>query len=126
MPTGASRPLKVTNGDYLDLKMGRADWIERMDLALAGFDAVLSPTVPIVAPALNDVSPGAQRDNAFFKINNLLLRNTAAVNMLDGCAISLPCHDLGELPVGMMVWAGSMRDDTVLNIALQIEKILQN
>lgn len=120
------RGASMTACDYLDLQKGRADWIQRMDSALAGFDAVLSPTLPIVAPALADVSPGTPRDNAFFKINNLLLRNPAAINMLDGCAVSLPCHDSGELPVGLMVWAGSMRDDTVLNIALQIEKILQN
>ena len=120
------RGASMTACDYLDLQKGRADWIQRMGSALAGFDAVLSPTVPIVAPALADLSPGAPRDTAFFKINNLLLRNPAAINMLDGCAISLPCHAQDELPVGLMVWAGSMRDDTVLNIALQIEKTLQN
>ena len=120
------RGASMTACDYLDLQKGRADWIQRMGSALAGFDAVLSPTVPIVAPALADVSPGAPRDTAFFKINNLLLRNPAAINMLDGCAVSLPCHAQDELPVGLMVWAGSMRDDTVLNIALQIEKTLQN
>ena len=120
------RGAAMTACDYLDLQKGRADWIQRMDSALAGFDAVLSPTVPIVAPALADLSPGALRDTAFFKINNLLLRNPAAINMLDGCAVSLPCHAQDELPVGLMVWAGSMRDDTVLNIALQIEKTLQN
>ena len=120
------RGASMTACDYLDLQKGRADWIQRMGSALAGFDAVLSPTVPIVAPALADLSPGAPRDTAFFKINNLLLRNPAAINMLDGCAISLPCHAQDELPVGLRVWAGSMRDDTVLNIRLQIEKTLQN
>ena len=115
----------MTACGYLDLQKGRSDWIQRMGSSLAGFDAVLSPTVSIVAPALADVSPGAPRDNAFFKLNNLLLRNPAAINLLDGCAVSLPCHAEDELPVGLMVWAGSMRDDTVLNIALQIEKILQ-
>ena len=120
------RGASMTACDYLDLQKGRSDWIQRMGSALAGFDAVLSPTVPIVAPALADVSPGAPRDTAFFKMNNLLLRNPAVINMLDGCAVSLPCHAEDELPVGLMVWAGSMRDDTVLNIALQIENILQN
>jgi hypothetical protein len=32
----------------------------------------------------------------------LLLRNTSVVNMLDGWAISLPCHEAGALPVGLM------------------------
>lgn len=119
------RGASMTACDYLDLQQARTDWIQRMSRALNGFDAVLSPTVPIIAPALADVSPGAARDNSFFKINHLLLRNPSAINMLDGCAISLPCHEPGEFAVGLMVWAESMRDDAVLNIALQIEKILQ-
>jgi Asp-tRNA(Asn)/Glu-tRNA(Gln) amidotransferase A subunit family amidase len=44
--------------------------------------------------------------------------------MLDGCAISIPCHDASELPVGLMIWQGALRDDTVLNIALQAETAL--
>jgi hypothetical protein len=28
----------------------------------------------------------------FFRVNALLLRNTSVVNMLDGCAISIPCQ----------------------------------
>ena len=111
--------------DYVDLLHARADWIARMQARLAGFDALLCPTVPIVAPAIADVAPGAERDAAFFRVNGLLLRNTSMVNMLDGCAISIPCHAPDELPVGLMVWHGAMRDDGVLNVARQIEGMLQ-
>ncbi len=111
--------------EYLELVRARAAWIGSMTLAMQGFDAFLSPTVPLVAPPLSDVTPGAERDEAFFRLNAQLLRNPSMVNMLDGCAISIPCHQRGELPVGLMVWAGAMRDDTVLNVALQIENILQ-
>jgi Asp-tRNA(Asn)/Glu-tRNA(Gln) amidotransferase A subunit family amidase len=52
------------------------------------------------------------------------LRNTSVVNMLDGCAISIPCHAPGELPAGLMIWQSAMRDDTVLNVALQAEAVL--
>ena len=111
--------------DYLELQGNRRRWINTMDAAMSGFDALLSPTVPIVAPPIADVAPGPQRDDTFFQINAMLLRNTNVVNMLDGCAISIPCHATDELPVGLMVWAGAMRDDPVLNIALQIEQLLQ-
>ena len=111
--------------DYIDLQRGRQSWIIRMETAMQGFDAFLSPTVPIVAPAISDVAPGAAHDEAFFRVNAQLLRNPSVVNMLDGCAISLPCHTPGDLPVGLMVWAGALRDDPVLNIALQIENLLQ-
>jgi aspartyl-tRNA(Asn)/glutamyl-tRNA(Gln) amidotransferase subunit A len=111
--------------DYLDIQHARTHWIHQMGAALNGFDAVLSPTVPIVAPLLADLAPGEARDDAFFHVNGLLLRNPSAINMLDGCALSLPCHLPGELPVGLMVWAGAMCDDAVLNIALKTEELLQ-
>ncbi len=118
--------------EYIELTRERSRWIDSVERALTGFDAVLSPTVPIVAPLLGDVAPadGAnpmqdkRRDDAFFRANALLLRNTSVVNMLDGCALSLPCHQFGELPVGLMLWHGAHRDNAVLNLGLQVEKIL--
>ncbi len=118
------RGAAMTAREYIELQSARRAWIARIEAALANFDAVLSPTVPIVAPPIADVDAGAQRDEAFFKANGLLLRNTSVVNMLDGCAISLPCQVNGELPVGLMAWAAAMQDDTVLNIAVQIEHLL--
>jgi len=110
--------------EYIELIAARRAWIHRVGRALAGFDAVLSPTVPIVAPPIAQVAPGSERDDEFFRVNALLLRNPSIVNMLDGCAISIPCQDPGALPVGLMIWHSALRDDTVLNIALQAETTL--
>lgn len=110
--------------EYIDLFAARRGWIARVEAALRGFDAVLSPTVPIVAAPIASVAPGQERDAEFMRVNALLLRNTSVVNMLDGCAISIPCHAPDELPVGLMLWHGAMRDDTILNIALQAEAAL--
>jgi Asp-tRNA(Asn)/Glu-tRNA(Gln) amidotransferase A subunit family amidase len=122
--TRIERGANINAADYIDLLQARRDWIAHVELALQDFDAVLSPTVPLVAPPLADVAPGADRDEAFFRINGLLLRNPSVVNMLDGCAISLPCHTQDELPAGLMVWHGALRDDVILNIAQQIENLL--
>jgi len=92
-----------------------------MEHALQGCDAVLSPTVPIVAPPL---APLVADDAAFFATNALLLRNPSLVNLLDGCGLSLPCQRAGELPVGLMVWAGALADATVLDLGLAIEAAL--
>ena len=108
--------------EYIDLLAARADWIARMNVRLKGFDAVLSPTVPIVAPPVSSV---LNDDTEFFRINGLLLRNTSVVNMLDGCGISLPCHVPNELPVGLMLWHAAMHDDAVLDAALQVENLLK-
>jgi len=112
--------------DYIELQAARRHWINRMETAIQSFDAVLSPTVPVVAPPIADVAPGPERDDVFYRVNSLLLRNTSVINLLDGCAISIPCQTADELPVGLMVWAGAMCDDSVLNIAFQIEQLLRS
>ncbi|MBS0507804.1 MAG: amidase [Proteobacteria bacterium] len=119
------RGAAMTAYDYIDLRHARRAWIARMEDAMTGFDALLSPTVPIGAPTIASVAPGSERDAEFFRANALLLRNTSVVNMLDGCALSLPCHQAGELPVGLMVWHAALRDDAVLNVGLRIEQELQ-
>lgn len=107
--------------DYIDLLQARTEWIARVGAELQGFDAVLAPTVPMVAPA---IAPLLSSDSRFFAINALLLRNPSVVNMLDGCALSLPCHQAGQMPVGLMVWAPALADDTVLGVGLAIEAAL--
>jgi len=111
--------------EYIALLDLRRAWQARMHAAIDRYDALLSPTVPITAPTIASVAPGAERDEEFFRVNTLLLRNTSLVNLLDGCALSLPCHVQGELPVGLMVWHGALRDDGVLNAGLRIEEALQ-
>lgn len=108
----------ISAADYIDLVHARHDWIRRVETRLRGFDAALSPTVPMVAP---EMAPLLGDDQAFFDVNGKLLRNTSPMNFLDGCALSLPCHESGALPVGLMVWAPAMHDDLVLEASLLIE-----
>ena len=115
------RGAAMSAADYLDLVRARRNWIGRMERELAGFDAILSPTVPCVAPEL---APLVADDAAFFAANGLLLRNPSVVNLLDGCALTLPCPSPGELPVGLMVWNTALRDDSVLDAGLAIESAL--
>lgn len=112
----------MSAADYIELMHGRRAWIDRMADATAAFDALLSPTVPITAPPIAAIE---HDDAEFFRINALLLRNTSVVNMLDGCALSLPCHEPGALPVGLMVWSGAFCDDAVLEAGLLIEDALR-
>ncbi|MFC4788853.1 MULTISPECIES: amidase [Giesbergeria] len=126
------RGASMLAADYLDLLRTRQHWMERMQRQLANVDALLSPTVPIVAPSIASVAPArhqdaaqdAERDAEFFRTNALLLRNTSVVNLLDGCALSLPCHQQGEWPVGLMLWHTALHDDTVLHIGLRVEEAL--
>ena len=111
----------ISAADYIDLFAARKTWVAQMALRLHGYDAALCPTVPIVAPP---IAPLLASDEQFFATNALLLRNPSIVNLLDGCAVSLPCHAAGEMPVGLMVWGGALQDDAVLDASLAIEAAL--
>ena len=100
----------MSAADYIDLLHARRGWMARVESALSGFDAMLSPTVPCIAPLL---APLLTDDVQFFATNALLLRNPSVVNLLDGCAISLPCQAAGEMPVGLMAWSAALQDETV-------------
>jgi aspartyl-tRNA(Asn)/glutamyl-tRNA(Gln) amidotransferase subunit A len=113
----------MSAADYIDLLGARRHWIAAMEAALASFDALLSPTLPIVAPEL---APLIADDDAFFTTNGALLRNPSLINLLDGCALTLPCHGDGELPVGLMVWHAALHDDAVLDASLAIESALRS
>jgi aspartyl-tRNA(Asn)/glutamyl-tRNA(Gln) amidotransferase subunit A len=111
--------------DYIRLQRARQAWITKVSVALQEFDAVVSPTVPIVAPPIASVAPGVERDEEFFRVNALLLRNTSVVNMLDGCAISLPNHPPQTLPTGLMLWHCGGHDAAILHASLQIEPLIR-
>ena len=53
--------------EYIELQDARRHWINTMETTMQGFDAFLSPTVPIVAPPIADVAPGSEGDDAFFR-----------------------------------------------------------
>ena len=112
----------VSAADYIRMLQRRRDWIARVTQRLQGFDAVVCPTSPITAPTIADM---LGTDEAFFKANSLLLRNTFTINFLDGCSFSLPCHTPGELPVGLMLSAPGGHDAALAAVALAVEALLQ-
>lgn len=111
----------ISAADYLAIKDRRARWIAETERALEPFDAVLCPTVPIVAPPITE--PESSGD-AYFTANRLLLRNPFVISWLDGCAFSLPCQDPGELPVGLMIAGPHGADARVAEVSLAAEAAL--
>jgi aspartyl-tRNA(Asn)/glutamyl-tRNA(Gln) amidotransferase subunit A len=108
--------------DYIDLVRARADFIRRVGALVAPFDALLLPTVPIVAPRISDLND----EIAYRDVNLLLLRNPTIANFLDACAISLPCHRPGDAPVGLMLIGAHGGDQRLLTIAASVEKLLRS
>ncbi len=113
----------ISAQDYLALHNRRQAWIEAAHQTLQGFDAMLCPTVPMVAPL---TAPLLKDDEAFFKVNRLLLRNPSAINYMDGCSWSLPCHEAGELPVGLMVSSVAGQDPHLARVAWALENLMNS
>jgi aspartyl-tRNA(Asn)/glutamyl-tRNA(Gln) amidotransferase subunit A len=105
---------------YLALLEERTRLIAQWEAEASGVDAVLMPTIPVVPPAMREL----EDDDAYGRINLLVLRNPTVINALDGCAITLPCHAPGEAPVGLMLAAPGGRDVEVLRMAAGLEPIL--
>ncbi|WP_028602788.1 amidase [Ottowia thiooxydans] len=112
---------KMGAADYIDLIQARKRWITQVEARIAGFDALLLPTVPVIAPPIAELQSS---DEAYAAANGLILRNPTLINFLDGCALSLPCHAKGEPPVGLMLAGAGGRDREILALGLATEQIL--
>lgn len=107
--------------DHAELVRARAELIGDVDAATAGYDALLMPTVPILPPRLADLA----NDDEYGRVNLLALRNPAIINLLDGCAISLPVGEPGGPPVGLMLAARGGEDRRLLALAQSVETALR-
>lgn len=123
-PRVAVRILKgadLSAADYVDLLAARSRLLPRVTARLAAFDALLLPTTPILPPKIADL---ATDDVAYGRANMMVLRNPSLINMIDGCAISLPLAGRGGAPVGLSLAAMADEDPTLLAIAAGVEAAL--
>ena len=105
---------------YIELIRARADLIRRVAAISGQFDALIMPTVPIVAPSLASL----EAEEQFRTVNVLMLRNNTIANVLDRCAISIPCHRHGDAPVGLMLVGEHGADRRLFSIAAAVEQIV--
>ncbi|MEO8386505.1 MAG: amidase [Betaproteobacteria bacterium] len=109
--------------DYVDLLHLRQSLIASANITTARFDALLAPTVPIIAPVLAEMEAS---EEFFTGMNGLLLRNCAPFNVLDRPCWSLPCHRQGEAPVGLMVVGETMGDKRLQSVGFAVEAALSS
>ena len=107
--------------DYIDLLNARRSFIARTELRIAPYDALVLPTTANTPPVIADLAD----DKAFATQNVRALRNCTLINVLDGCAISLPAHRDGEVPVGLMLAAAGGSDRRILELAAGMENIIR-
>jgi len=114
------RGANMLAADYAELITTRAAICARMNRQTEDFDALLMPTCPLIPPPIAALDPV----DDYNRVNLLQLRNTALGNMLDRCAISLPCQREGEAPVGLMLMGETMGDARLFRIAAAVADVV--
>jgi aspartyl-tRNA(Asn)/glutamyl-tRNA(Gln) amidotransferase subunit A len=124
-PRVASRILRgatVLAADYIAAQEERAAMIIENARVAAPFDALLMPTVAMLAPA---IAPLEADEHLYNRIDYEILRNPSVVNFIDGCALTVPCHEPGSGPVGLMIVGQAGEDRRVFAVGLAIEAALR-
>jgi aspartyl-tRNA(Asn)/glutamyl-tRNA(Gln) amidotransferase subunit A len=111
----------ISAADYIDLLNARRSFIARTEQRIAPYDALVLPTTSNTPPRIADLAD----DKAFTTENLRALRNCTLINMLDGCAISLPAHREGEVPVGLMLAAAGGSDRRIFELAAAMEDVIR-
>ncbi len=106
--------------DYIALVQARRRVTAAFADELAPYDALVMPTVPIAPPPVSAFAADAD----YLRLNGLILRNSAQINFVDGCAISLPCHEPGTPPAGVTLAGPAMADRRLLALAAALEPVL--
>jgi aspartyl-tRNA(Asn)/glutamyl-tRNA(Gln) amidotransferase subunit A len=115
------RGREMSAADYVTLGWQRADLIARVEARTAELDALIMPTLPLVAPEIAAFA----KDEDFWRLNARLLRNPSLVNFLDRCALTLPIHAPGTAPVGLMLVGRHGEDRRLLSLALGVEAAIE-
>lgn len=120
-PRVASRMARADEASaisYRQLLDARAALIPAFEAELDN-RVLLMPTVPILPPKIAIL----EDDDAYTRLNLLALRNPTVANVLDGCSLSLPFSDDGNL-IGVMLIAANQSDRSLLDFAAAIETAL--
>ena len=113
--------VNMTAVDYIHAQERRRLYAERFDRALDDVDILAGPTLPVVAPALDEmeISVGGVRED----VRLALLRLTRPGNLTGLPAISLPCgFSKAGLPIGLQLIGREGEEATVLRTAYAYER----
>jgi aspartyl-tRNA(Asn)/glutamyl-tRNA(Gln) amidotransferase subunit A len=111
----------VSMAEYIELREARARLIQSSARQTANFDALLFPTVPLTAPPLAQFE---NNESLWLSTNRLMIRNPGIANFLDRCALSVPCHEPGEAPMGLSIMGETMSDQRILAIGMAVEGLM--
>jgi aspartyl-tRNA(Asn)/glutamyl-tRNA(Gln) amidotransferase subunit A len=93
--------------------------IELFNRQLSDMDALLTPTTLCERPLMSE----AEQD--FGAVNGALLRNTTYINLVNGCAMSIPVPRAEMPPSSLMICGANGKDASVVEASKVIDLVLQ-
>jgi len=122
-PVIADRMKAGENLTLENYRILRQKWValeENLVERLKECQAILAPTTMIPARSLTEVDVSLE---TYMEINGKYLRNTSIGNILNLCAVSVPCGFTADgLPIGLMIYAKPFDEATALRIAYAFEQ----
>jgi len=113
------RGAEVLAADYVAAARRIRDCRLRYDMAVADADAIITPTVPILPPRIEDL----QTTDTYLAMNTEVLRLTEIANRLDLPSVTMPADPNNPQPIGVMVTGRRAQDDQLLDIAVAVASV---
>lgn len=111
---------KISAADYITRRREMDDQRRRAHNFFSEVDLLVTPTMPIPAPAIADLK---KDPNALRPAELKLLRNTRPFNVWGLPAVSVPCgFTKAGLPIGLQIAGPHWREDLVLRLAHAYER----
>jgi aspartyl-tRNA(Asn)/glutamyl-tRNA(Gln) amidotransferase subunit A len=111
----------VTAVEYLHRVRDICGLARRARALLEDYDLVVGPTVAITPPEVESLT----EPPAYRSANLAILRNTAPVNLMGLCAVTIPVALDGEgMPVGLQIIAAGGDDERAIAAACAFERVL--
>ncbi|WP_338602727.1 amidase [Sulfolobus tengchongensis] len=111
--------VKIPAHEYIRALRLRGEMLRGFLKYFNNIDAIITPTVPIVAPKIEDVR------EAELKFRDILTRYISIASFFGSPAISLPAGKINSLPWGIQLIGKPNEDEKLLKISRQIEMMLK-
>jgi len=111
--------LERSGVDVARAYQARVGWVDRLRLALEGYDLLVCPTLPSTAFAAGDDHPGTVAGRPVTYLGWTTL--TYPFNLSGGAALTVPCGLADGLPVGLQIVGRRFADELVLRLGAAYE-----
>lgn len=110
----------ISATEYLENLQACKTLQSRVNRTLQDVDALLVPTTVIPSSPVTEVDANAE---IYTERNLTYLRNTSIGNILNLCALTVPCGFTREgLPVGLLIYGKSFQEDVVLRVGYAFQQ----